>query len=336
MRQRETVRVIDTHTEGEPTRIMIREKLPEGCSNALEARESFRRNEDTLRTAVLQEPRGHRDQFGSVVYPSAEDDSDFTIFFLTTSGFLDMCAHATIGTSTALVYKGIIKDSGEKVPVRYNTPAGRVRVTVNMDGGEAESVSLRNVPSFYAGEYTVKAGEPLNSEVKVDLAFGGNFYAIVDSADLGLEVDASMIGDLRAAGSAISKAVHDQVAPEHPTREGISPWPLTMITGKPRLDSGNYRNIVVFPNGSFDRSPCGTGTSARGAVLFSKGILGEGDSFVHESITDTTFRCEIKGVTMEGEYRAVLPEITGSAWVTQVSDIILDPEDPLRDGFLLS
>lgn len=335
MGKKERVRIVDTHTEGEPTRILIKDKLPEGCSNAVEAREYFKKNEEYLKNAILLEPRGHRDQFGSVVYPSERNDSDFVLFFTTTTGYLDMCVHATIGTSTALVYEGMIDREEPVQKVRYDTPAGIVEVKIRMKDGDAESVSLRNVPSFSLGTKEVYVDAPVDGKISVDLAFGGNFYAIVDSGELGMEVKRSRIEELRDVGAAISHAVFDQVRPRHPENPQISSMPLTMITGKPELSKDNYRNIVVFPNGSFDRSPCGTGTSARSAILFENGNLEMGDSFVHESITDTTFECRISGKKKVGTYESVIPEITGKAWVTQVSEIIMDESDPLKHGFLI-
>ncbi len=335
MRQRKEIEIIDTHTEGEPTRILIRDKLPEGCSSALEAREHFRRNEEMLRTAILLEPRGHRDQFGAVVYPSRDKTSDFTIFFTTTSGYLDMCAHATIGTTTALVYKGLIDSSDGTRKVVYDTPAGKVGVRVNIVNGEAESVTLENVPSFHLGRKEIAVDDPVGAKISVDIAYGGNFYAIVDSEDLGLKVDQEQIGELRAAGSAISHAVYEKIKPRHPLNSSISSMPLTMITGDPEMSTENYRNVVIFPNGSFDRSPCGTGTSARSSLLLMRGDLDVGESFTHESISDTTFKCTIKEETKVGNYDAVIPEVTGRAWVTQISKIIIDEGDPLKDGFLI-
>lgn len=336
MRKRETYRIIDTHTEGEPTRILINEELPEGCSNAIEAREYFKKNCEHIKDAILLEPRGHRDQFGSVVYPSVKEDADFTIFFTTTSGYLDMCAHATIGTSTALVFSGLVEAEEPVTTIRYDTPVGKVEAKVHVRDGEAESVSIRNVPSFYAGKKKVKVGEPVNSEIDVDLTFGGNFYAIVRSSDISLAVEQSAIDELRSAGKAISEAVFEQIRPKHPSLGNVSPHPLTMITGNPKLSPENYRNIVVFPSGSFDRSPCGTGTSARSALLHEQDKLKLGESFTHESISDTTFECEIKGETTVGSYKAVIPEIKGRAWVTQISDIVIDETDPMRYGFLIS
>lgn len=336
MGKRETYRVIDTHTEGEPTRVLINERLPENCSNAVEARDYFRKNLEHIKDAILLEPRGHRDQFGSVVYPSGRGDADFSIFFTTTSGYLDMCAHATIGTSTALVYSGLLSIKEPVTTIIYDTPAGMIEANIAVKDGEAESVSIRNVPSFYMGRKRVKVQEPVNEDVCVDLAFGGNFYAIVRSDDLSIAVDPSNIDRLRSAGKSISKAVYEQIHPTHPDLISVSSNPLTMITDKPKLSSGNYRSIVVFPNGSFDRSPCGTGTSARSALLHEEGRLDVGESFTHESISDTTFQCKIMGETRVGKYDAVIPEIKGRAWVTQISDIIIDETDPMRYGFLIS
>lgn len=335
MREKRKVRIIDTHTEGEPTRVLIREKMPEGCINASSARQNFNKYESKLKTAILQEPRGHRDQFGSVVYPSNDGRTDFTIFFTTTTGYLDMCAHATIGTTTALVHEGLIDASEAEREIKYNTPAGDVSVSVRIKDGEAESVTLKNVPSFTLGRKTVKAGRPVNGDIALELAFGGNFYAIVSEDDIGVRVQKENISELRKAGAEISRAVFEQIHPVHPDNPEISPHPLTMITGKPMLDPGNYRNIVIFPSGSFDRSPCGTGTSARSSVLFKNRNLSIGDTFIHESITGTTFKCRIAEEVSVGGYDAVVPEITGSAWVTQISEIIIDSTDPLRDGFLI-
>ncbi len=335
MGEMERIRVIDTHTEGEPTRVLIRDSLPEGCEDALTAREEFIRSETKTRTLLLQEPRGHRDQFGSVVYPSRDGETDFTVFFMTTSGYLDMCVHATIGTSTALVHDGRISAEEGERKVKFNTPAGGVTVKIRTDGERAESVSLMNVPSFSLGEKMVEVGPPVNRKVGVEVAFGGNFYAIVDEGDIGIQVDPSNLDQLRSAGKAVSKAVYDQVAPTHPANDSISSRPLTMVTGKPRISPENYRNVVVFPNGSFDRSPCGTGTSARAAALLRRDQIGIGETFTHESITGTTFQCRLAGRSEVGGHEAILPEITGSAWVTQISELIIQESDPLKNGFLI-
>ena len=335
MKIAETFEVIDTHTEGEPTRILMWNKPVDGSGNALTAREYFRENYDYLRTAILHEPRGHSDQFGAVVMPAAGSTADFILFFTTTAGYLDMCGNATIGVSTALVELGIFKPVEPFTHITYDTPAGIVDVKVKVSDGKAESVTVVDVTSFYLGEKEVKVGSPLNRKIRVDLSFGGNFYAIVDSSEIDTEVLPKNIETLRNAGKAISKAVYEQARPEHPLNSNLNSYPLTMLTGKPRRKNSDYRNVVIFSDGSFDRSPCGTGTASRAALLYSNETLKVGDSFTHESINDTTFKCRIVGTEQTGPYESIIPEITGRAWITQVSRIVIDPTDPMKNGFLV-
>lgn len=335
MRVSETYEVIDTHTEGEPTRILLWTLPIENAEDPLKAREYFQARYDYLRTAILHEPRGHSDQFGAVVIPSPEKDVDYTLFFTTASGYLDMCGHATIGVSTALVTLGRIIPSEPVTEIRYRTPAGYVTAKVNVEDGEVRSVTVVDVTSLFIGGSEVYVDEPINRKIHVNVSYGGNFYAIVDAEEIGLEVVPADISHLREAGKAISKAVYEQARPRHPTNHNLRQYPLTMITGKPVLKPENYRNVVIFGDGSFDRSPCGTGTASRAAFLHSMGKLGEGESFVHESINNTSFRCKIVATEEIGGEKAIVPEITGSAWITQISHVIIDPDDPLRNGFLV-
>ena len=335
MRSELVLDVIDTHTEGEPTRILFWNSVPRNLKSASLMKEYFVKNFDYIRKIMLLEPRGHRDQFGAIVMPPVSQDADYTVLYITTDGYIDMCGHATIGLSTALVSMGTIKAEEPVTKIIYDTVAGKVEARVNVKNGEPLSVSVIDVESFYLGEKRIKVGEPVNAEVKVNLSYGGNFYAIVDGNEIGLDVDAGNIEKLLAAGMAIRASTFEQFRPFHPENDKSNTYPLAMITGTPKINHSNYRSVVIFSGGSFDRSPCGTGTASRGAYLYSKGLLKEGESFVHESINNTTFSCRIVSARKVGDRMVVVPEITGRAWITQISRIFVDPSDPLKHGFLV-
>jgi len=331
VKYRKVFRVIDAHTEGEPTRIVIA-GLPklEGIS-IIEKRMFISKNLDWLRTALLLEPRGHQDQFGTIVLPSTEKSVDYGLIFMDTGGYLDMCCHAVMGVTTALIETGVVKAREPYTNIRYETVAGIITVKAKVDGKAVKEVSVVDVPSFYIGSYELKLS---NSIIPVHVAYGGNFYVIAEARDLGVELKARNICELIKKGIMLRDEASRQIPVNHPTQDRIdNKIKLAMIIGEPELPKSNGKNIVVFGNGQFDRSPCGTGTAARLATMYSLGLIKPGTYFIHESIINTTFKARIIDVTKVGTYNAIIPEITGRAFITQISDVIIDMRDPLWKGF---
>jgi len=324
------LQVIDTHTEGEPTRIVLSGLPNLKGSNLAEKRTFMEKNFDWLRTALLLEPRGHDDQFGAVVLPPSKSDADYALIFMDTAGYLDMCCHATIGVTTALLETGMVEPKEPYTTVRYETVAGLVETRAKVEGDSVTEVSLIDVPSFYLGNYQVKLQ---GKNVSVHVAYGGNFYVIAESEALGVELRLRNVNELVKKGIMLRDEASRQIPVRHPILNREDKIKLTMLTGEPELPSSNGKNIVVFGNGQFDRSPCGTGTAARLATMHSLGLIKPKQVFIHESIINTTFKARILETTKIGPYPAVIPEITGSAFITQMTNVLIDYRDPLWKGF---
>jgi len=324
--------VVDTHTEGEPTRIII-SGLPDiPGKTVLEKREYFSKNFDWVRKAVLFEPRGHSEQFGAILLPSSK--ADFGVVFMDTDGYLDMCGHGTIGVATALINLGIFEANEPETRVKFETPAGIVEARCKVRNRKVREVSVIDVPSFYLGTYLVEF--PNKGEISVDIAFGGNFYVITDAKDLGLRTRRKYLKELISAGLKLIKLVNNEIKVHHPTNPKIAQKvSLAMITDEPETEIADGKNVVIWGKGSVDRSPCGTGSAARVSVLHAKGLLRKGETYIHESIINTIFKIRIVDTTNVGKYEAVIPEITGRAFITQKCEIVLDEDDPLKEGFLL-
>jgi len=322
--------VIDTHTEGEPTRVVLA-GLPRLKGSTLAEKRGFmKENFDWLRTALLLEPRGHDSQFGAAVLPPTQKDSDYALIFMDTAGYLDMCCHATLGVTTALVETDVVEPKEPYTKVRYETVAGVVEAEAKVEGSSVVEVSLVDVPSFYVGEYHVKVRD---KRVPVHVAYGGNFYVIAESEALGVKLRLRNINKLVKEGIALRDEASRQIPVFHPTFNRKEEIKLAMLTGEPELPSSDGKNIVVFGNGQFDRSPCGTGTAARLATMYATGLIKPKQQFIHESIINTTFKARILKTTEVGRYDAVVPEITGRAFITQMTNVIINYDDPLWKGF---
>ncbi|ALM75101.1 proline racemase family protein [Thermococcus barophilus] len=322
--------VVDTHTEGEPTRILLSGVHVKG-KDIIEKREYFKKHYDWIRTVLLHEPRGHADQFGAVLVSS--EIADFGVIYMDTSGYLDMCGHATMGIATALVELGIVEAKEPYTTVKLETPAGLVNAKARIEDGTVKEVTVVDVPSFHAGEFEIEF--PNMGKVNVDVAFGGNFYVIADARELGTRVRREYIRELIPTALKLIKVANEQIKVHHPRRGVQNRINLAMLTDEPEREDSDGKNVVIWGEGSVDRSPCGTGSAARVATLYSKGILKIGDTFVHESILGTQFKIKIIDTTRIGEYTAIIPEITGSAYITKVSQDIISRNDPLWKGFLL-
>ncbi|MBW5247842.1 MULTISPECIES: proline racemase family protein [Streptomyces] len=333
MRTRHIFHAVDSHTEGMPTRVITGGigTLP-GATMA-ERRAHFMAHRDTVRTLLMYEPRGHAAMSGAVLQPPTRPDADFGVLFMEVSGCLPMCGHGTIGVATVLVETGMVEVTEPVTTVRLDTPAGLVSVDVRVEDGAATSVTLTNVPAFSAG-LGLTAKVPGHGTVPYDLAYGGNFYAMVHLDDLGLPFDRSRKDELLAAGLALMDAVNATDRPVHPLDPAIHGLKHVQLIA-PGSDAVRSRHAMAIHPGWFDRSPCGTGTSARMAQLHARGELALDTDFVNESFIGTEFTGRLVAETTVGPLPAVVPTVTGRAWITGTAQYFLDPADPFPEGFLL-
>ncbi|MEV0744376.1 proline racemase family protein [Streptomyces sp. NBC_01220] len=333
MRTRHIFHAVDSHTEGMPTRVITGGigTLP-GATMA-ERRAHFMAHRDAVRTLLMYEPRGHAAMSGAVLQPPTRPDADFGVLFMEVSGCLPMCGHGTIGVATVLVETGMVEVTEPVTTVRLDTPAGLVSVDVRVEDGAATSVTLTNVPAFSAG-LGLTAKVPGHGTVPYDLAYGGNFYAMVHLDDLGLPFDRSRKDELLAAGLALMDAVNATDRPVHPLDPAIHGLKHVQLIA-PGSDAVRSRHAMAIHPGWFDRSPCGTGTSARMAQLHARGELALDTDFVNESFIGTEFTGRLVAETTVGPLPAVVPTVTGRAWITGTAQYFLDPADPFPEGFLL-
>lgn len=326
-----TFQCIDGHTCGNPVRLVAGGAPLLKGDTMLERRAHFLAEFDWIRTGLMFEPRGHDMMSGSILYPPTRPDCEVAVLFIETSGCLPMCGHGTIGTITMAIENGLIAPR-EPGKLSIETPAGKVDITYRQEGRFVEEVRLTNVASFLHAEGLTAEIEGFG-ELVVDVAYGGNFYAIVEPQknfrDMGDFTAAQLIGlspRLRAALNEKYQFVH----PEHPQINGLShiQW-----TGQPTQNGATARNAVFYGDKAIDRSPCGTGTSARMAQLAAKGKLAVGDQFVHESIIGSLFSGRIEAAARVGSVEAIIPSIGGWARQTGFNTIFIDDRDPYAHGF---
>lgn len=338
MKFNKLISVIDTHAAGEPARLVTAgiPKIP--GKNMVEKKQYLIDNMDHIRKSVMFEPRGHQDMFGAFVVSPTVDEADFGLIFMDTGGYLNMCGHNTIAGVTASIETGMVdvEEGATEKEVVVETPAGLIRATAKLaqDRLKVREVSFKNVESFLYKEDVELDVEGVG-KVKLDISFGGSFFAILSADQLGVTVSPENASILKDYGLKIRDAVNAQVEIQHPTLEHIKTVDLVEIYDKPTHPEATYKNVVVFGDGNIDRSPCGTGTSAKLATLYHKGELKVGEPFVYESILGTIFKGRILEETKLAGYNAIIPEITGSGYITGFSNYVYDPEDPLTYGFLL-
>ncbi|MFC6091676.1 proline racemase family protein [Saccharothrix lopnurensis] len=331
MRASRMFSAVDSHTEGMPTRVVTGGVgvVPGATMN--ERRLHFVEHLDHVRRLLVNEPRGHSAMSGAILQPPTRPDADFGVLYIEVSGCLPMCGHGTIGVATVLVETGMVEVTEPVTTIRLDTPAGLVEVEVAVRDGHADSVTLRNVPS-YCDRLDEVVEVPGLGAVRYSLAFGGNFYAVVDLDQVGLPFDRARKGDILAAGLAIMDAVNASAPPEHPEIEGVDHCHHVEFLA-PGSDARLSRHAMAIHPGWFDRSPCGTGTSARMAELHARGELPLGRDFVNESFIGSRFTGRLVAETTVGGRPAVVPTVTGRAWITGVGQYLLDPTDPYPAGF---
>ena len=333
MRAQRVFHAVDSHTEGMPTRVIVGGVGVFPGATMEQRRQWFMTHSDDLRQLLMNEPRGHSAMSGAVLQPPTRPDADFGVLYIEVSGCLPMCGHGTIGVATVLVETGMVPVVEPVTTIRLDTPAGLVVADVHVAEGHAERVTIRNVPSFaVALDQVVEV--PGLGEVAYDLAFGGNFYAIVELDRLGLPFERSRKDDLLRAGLDIMAAIDEVAFPVHPVDETIRGCHHVYLQA-PGSTVRHSRHAMAIHPGWFDRSPCGTGTSARMAQLHARGDLPLHTDFVNESFIGTQFVGRLVEETTVAGIPAVIPTITGRAWVTGTAQYMLDPSDPFPRGFQL-
>ena len=335
-----TLKTIDAHAAGEPLRLIVGGFPSPLGKTMLAKREWVLAHADHLRRALMLEPRGHADMYGAILTEPVSPGAHAGILFMHNEGYSTMCGHGVIAVTTIALERGLLMPGGDGTSIIYDSPAGTIHARARMasDGagglagfGKVESVAFVNVPSFVLhGGLTVKLA---SRQIRADVAFGGAFYAIVDSEAAGLPIDAAHLPELRRVGMEIKHAIEAAHTIVHPLDAGLTGIYGTIFTGPPSDESADLRNVTVFADAEVDRSPCGTGTAAVMAVIDAMGLLGSEKPFVHESLIGTRFSGRVASRTQVGEYEAIVPEIEGSAWITGEHTFIVDDDDPLRDGF---
>ncbi len=324
---------IDAHTCGNPVRLVIEGAPDLQGEDMLAKRQDFLDRFDWVRRGLMFEPRGHAMMSGGILYPPKDPANDAGVLFIETSGCLPMCGHGTIGIVTIAIEEGLIQPKTPGV-LRLETPAGLITISYVQDDKKVRSVKLINVPSFLHSENLCVECDNLGM-LTVDVAYGGNFYAIVDPQENFPGIEAFQAADLIRWGAGMRSrlnAAYQFIHPEDPRIHGLS---HILWTGKPLAPSSTARNAVFYADQAIDRSPCGTGTSARMAQWYAKGLLKPGEDFIHESIIGSIFHGRIESTTICGEYPAIIPSIEGWARVTGYNTIIIDDEDPYAHGFVV-
>jgi len=325
---------IDSHTIGEPTRIIL-SGFPEIPGDTMMEKKNRLQNEyDHIRKALMNEPRGHQHMFGAIVFPTARADADLGAVFMDGGGYLNMCGHGTIGLATVAVEEKLVAAVEPYTELNLETPAGVVHTRVHVENGKVRSVSFTNVPAFlYCRDVDVDV--PGLGSIRMDIAYGGNFFALVDAVQLGLTLSPENAETVSSMGKRIRDAVRAQIEVRHPLLPDIRSVDLVEFFGPALKPEATLKNAVFFGRDQLDRSPCGTGTSAKLAALYAKDELKLGEPFVCESILGTCFTGRVLDETMVGPFPAVIPEITGRAFITGRNRLVFEEDDPFQFGFAI-
>jgi proline racemase/trans-L-3-hydroxyproline dehydratase len=329
------IAAIDAHTAGEPARIVLT-GLPPILGNTMAEKQRYAKTKlDHLRTLLMQEPRGHKDMFGIILTPPTSERADYGVLFIDSAGYIDMCGHGIMAVTTALIEIGMVPPIGPETAVLFDTPAGLVEARASIEGNEVVDVSVANVPSFlYARDVAIEL--PELGRISVDVAFGGNFFALVPAQALGISVQPGNTTRLIELGMAVKRALNAKFTVQHPIVAHINRVELTEIYDKPESSPAVSKSVVIFGDGQLDRCPCGTGTSAAMALAYAQGELPLGIEYINEGIIGTQFRGKLLREVRVGDLVAVEPVVTGTAYLTGMQQFVADPHDPFKYGFLVS
>ncbi len=328
------VQVVDAHTVGEFCRVVIG-GFPEPQGNTMIEKKNWMvKNYDHVRTALMLEPRGHHDMFGAFLCEPINKEADFGVIFMDTGGYLNMCGHCTIGAVTVAIEAGLVESKEGENEVALDAPAGLIRTKAIVKNGKVESVTLTNVPAFvYKENLTVNVD---GKDIPYTISFGGSFFALVDTTKLDIgEINAKTVPEYTKLGMKMMEKINKEVEIKHPELD-ITTVDLVEFYGPtPNPKEASMRNVVIFGDSQADRSPCGTGTSAKLATLHHWGELKVGEEFIYESFIGTRFKGVIKETAKVADFDAVIPMITGSCYLTGFGTYLIDETDPLKYGFLV-
>ncbi len=332
MRFNRLVATIDAHAAGEPLRIVTAGAPVLPGATILERRRAMAAHHDELRRILLFEPRGHADMYGAILTPPVTAEADFGVLFLTNEGYSTMCGHGVIALTTVLLETGMLPRQEPETNVGYDSPAGLIRARATAVGEHVTAVAFQNVPSFqYAKSVPIEIS---TGPLEVDIAYGGAFYVLVDAAALGVSVRPDQVGELTRFGIEVKRAVDAKLDVRHPLEPELAGIYGTIISDAPAA-GGDGRNITIYAEGAVDRSPCGTGTSAKLANLYANGEIGLDQPYVHESVIDTTFTGRVLAETTVADKPAVATEISGRGFITGFHQFVVADDDPTGGGFLV-
>lgn len=334
MNAKKIFRTVETHTLGQPTRNIIGGFPHVPGSTMAEKFIYMKEHEDWFRTLMSYEPRGNDYMSCTLVTEPCTPGTDIGVLYFEPSGWLPMCGHDTIGLSVALIETGMVTVTEPITTINLDTAAGVIRIEAKVENGSVKEVSFVNAPAFVLREnLTVETKD--YGKLTMDVAWGGNLYAIMPAESIGLTIDPKNTAEIIHAAQSIARDINRQVDFHHPDLPFVYEVTHVEFYGPPKNPRADIQNTVVALPKTVDRSPCGTGTSAKSAVLYQKGMLRVGESFVHESIIGSCFRCEIVEETEFAGFKAVVPKVAGNAHIQGFATWILDPDDPFPKGFLL-
>lgn len=334
MKARKLFRTIETHTLGQPTRNVVSGIRPVPGKTMAEKFTYMRDHEDWFRKLLSYEPRGSEIMSGTLITEPCTPGTDVGVLYFEASGWLPMCGHDTMGVAAALIESGLVEAREPVTVINLDTAAGVVAVEARVSDGVVEEISFLNAPALVLKRDAVVKTEDFG-ELTLDICWGGNVYAILPAERIGLTIEPGACGRMIEAAQSLARDVNSQVEIRHPELPFVDRVTHVEFSGPPKSAEADILNCVVALPRVVDRSPCGTGTSAKAALLFEEGKLKVGDRFVHESVIGSLFTCEIVGETTVGGIRAIRPKITGNACVIGFATWILDPKDPFPEGFML-
>ncbi|TPL43604.1 hypothetical protein FJ957_21935 [Mesorhizobium sp. B2-4-6] len=331
-----SLEVVDSHTCGQPTRVILSGHGLVPGTDPTAAREILRGERDWVRTVSVMEPRGHRSMFSVALIQPAREGEDFGVVFMDASTYPDMCGHATIGTATTLLELGLMVPPHDRFcgPLEFGlkTPAGRVALRASLEDGRCKAVAFAFDGAYFLGSFDIALSD--EAPLAVDVAYAGQWYAFVPVSAARSAIEAANIGCLVAAAVPVREALAARMALSSSAEMPAPTIGNIVWTGLPSHPSARHRNVPISSSGSFDRSPCGTATCARMAALVAKGELEVGETFVNEGLLGTIYRgVPLRGTAREG-HQAIVAEIEGSAWITACGTLLVDPADPLGAGYL--
>lgn len=328
------ITTIDVHTAGEPLRI-VTSGIPELPGDTILAKRKYMmKNYDHLRKHLMWEPRGHADMYGCIIMPSVTQEADFGVIFMHTEGYSSMCGHGIIAITKVAIESGLVEPVEPQTIIKIDSPAGLIIAIAYIKNSKVGKISFQNVPSYVVAlDSAIKI--PEYGKIKYDLAFGGAYYAYVQVSDVGLTCYPKDITKLIHVGREIKRAISNTINIEHPNNNDLSFLYGTIFLGDPEESNSHSRNVCIFADGEVDRSPTGTGVSGRLAIHYVRGDIGIGEPITIESIIGSKFECKVLEETTFGQHNAIIPEVTGEAFITGKHEFYIDPDDPLGNGFII-